>query len=167
MAKEDVKAEAVAPTGTARVIWHPEDGDPGKMTMNGIEFKANVPVILPLSKTISYPERKEYFLPDGTLQSRGVETKKSMVEILRTNPSFSVDGVRPPRKSASARLPDDADKYRGYALRWIRESTSHEQIVQRWDGEQELRDRCGCAQKDIAYLTPFLEARKDQVKDAA
>jgi hypothetical protein len=167
MAKDEMKTEAVPPTGSAKVIWHPEEGDPAKMTMNGIEFKANVPVMIPMSKTISYPERKEHYLPDGTLQSRGVEVTKPMVEILRTNPAFSVDGVRTERKAATARVPTDSDQYRGYALRWIRESTSHEQIVQRWDGEQELRDRCGCAPKDISYLTPFLEARKEQVKEAA
>jgi len=170
MAKDDVKdvkTEAPASAGGAKVVWHPEEGDPAKMTMNGIEFKANVPVMIPASKMISYPERKEHYLADGTLQSRGVEVKKPMVEILRTNPCFSVDGVRTEREAGKARVPQDADQYRGYALRWIRESTSLEQIVQRWDGEEELRDRCGCAPKDISYLTPFLEARKEQVKEAA
>jgi hypothetical protein len=166
MAREDVKTET-APSGFAKVVWHPGEGDPGEMTMNGIKFKANVPVNLLLSKTISYPERKEYFHIDGTMQSKGMEVKKSMVDILRTNPAFSVDGVREPRKAAEAKLPRDADEYRGYALDWIRKSTSLDQLVRRWDGEQELRDRCGCVEKDISYLAPFLEGRKEQVKDAA
>ncbi len=152
---------------TAEVTYIPDDGDPNKVTWAGMEFRANVPVSVPLNKTISIPMRKEHYLADGTLQSRGVETKVSIVDLAKGNPSFSVDGNRSERKVASARLPADADQYRGYALRWIRESTSLAQLNERWAGEEELRSRCGCEKKDENYLMPFFTARQEQVKEAA
>ena len=173
MAKEDQKSfdETARPANgkrTAEVTYIPGDGDPPKVRAYGyIEFRANVPVTIPLDKTISAPMRVEHYEADGTLKSRGVEKKVSIVELARGNPIFSVDGVQAQRKAAMQRLPTDSDQYRGYALAWIRQSNTRTQLDQRWEGEAELRERCGLADKDIAYLSPFLEARRDQVTEAA
>ena len=152
---------------SASVTYIPGDGDPVRTVWNGVEFRANVPVDIPLTKTVLAPMRKEHYLADGTLQSRGVETKVSMVDLARGNPSFSVDGVQAARKSGAARLPTDNDQYRGYALRWVRETTTVQALDQRWDGEAALREKCGCDDKDMAYLMPFIEARRSQMREAA
>jgi len=168
MAKEDTGKMAVTDKMTAEVTYHPDDGDPIKTEWAGIKFVGNIPVSVPLTKTIMAPIRKQFQnTADGTLQSRSTEHPMSIVELARNNPKFSVNGERAERKEPLQRLPTDADQYRGYALRWIRESTTLAQLNERWRGEVELRERCGCEDKDENYLMPFLNARRDQVKEAA
>jgi hypothetical protein len=152
---------------SSAVTYLPTDGDPIKVVWNGIEFRANVPVDLPHGKTILVPMRKEYNTPEGDLRAKSVETRISMVELARGNPSFSVDGVQAERKIGTARLPTDNDQYRGYAMHWIRDATTLSALNMRWDSEAALRERCGCDDKDVNWLRPFLEARRDEVKQAA
>ena len=90
-----------------------------------------------------------------------------MVEALRGNPFFSVDGVQAPRKHGTQRLPTDADQYRGYAIAWICASNTSKQLEQRWQGEEALREKCGLEDRDVSYLMPFLEARREQLREAA
>jgi hypothetical protein len=169
MAKEDLHPAPKTPSGekTADVTYVPGDGDPNRTVWNGVEFRANIPVTIPYSKTVSALLRKETIGPEGEIRSRGVETTISMVELARKNPSFMVDGVQAERKFGSQRLPTDPDQYRGYALGWIRESNTLRQLEQRWEGEAPLREKCGLELKDENYLRPFLEARRDQLKEAA
>lgn len=167
--KEETRPETArsGSKDSAEVTYIPDDGDPNKVVWNGIEFRANVPVTISHSKMVSSLTRVESKGPEGELRSRGVEGTIAMVELARKNPSFSVDGEQAQRRAATQRLPTDSDQYRGYALRWIRESTSLSQLNERWDGEHELRERCGFEKKDEAYLRPFLDARKEQVGAAA
>ena len=151
----------------AMVAYIPGDGDPNKVVWNGVEFRANVAIELPSTKTVRVSVRKEYQTPEGDLRSRSVDQFIPMIELAKGNPSFSVDGVQSARRMGSARLPVDNDQYRGYALAWIRDATSLSQLTQRWDAEESLRDRCGCDTKDIQWLRPFLEARREEVREAA
>lgn len=165
-------AEQKAPRGrppgktTAEVTYVDEDG-PSKTTVHGVPFRLNVPVTIPLNKMVEQLIRVESKGPEGETRSRGVERPSSLVELLRGNSGFMVDGVRAERKVGSQRLPIDADGYRGYAMAWIRESNTLRQLEQRWEGEANLREKCGCEQKDENYLRPFLDARRDQLKEAA
>jgi hypothetical protein len=152
---------------SSQVTYIPGDGDPNRVMWNGIEFRANVPVTVLHSRTADVLERKETIGPEGDIRSKGVEVKRSMVELARGNPHFMVDGVKIERKEGNQRLPTDADQYRGYALGWIRESNTFKQLEQRWDGEASLRERCGIEPKDEAYLHPFLNARREQLKEVA
>ncbi len=151
---------------TAEITYVDEDG-PSRTTCWGIEFKLNVPVQVPLSKTVESLTRKETAGPEGEIRSRGVAGRISVVELARGNAGFMVDGIRAERKLGSQRLPTDADGYRGYAMTWIRESNTLRQLEQRWEGEAPLREKCGLEAKDENYLRPFLEARRDQLKEAA
>lgn len=148
-------------------ITYVDDTGPSKTTCWGIEFKLNVPVTVRLDRTVESLIRKETAGPEGEIRSRGVAGRISVVELARGNSGFEVDGVRAERKHGTQRLPTDADQYRGYALGWIRESNTLRQLEQRWDGEAPLREKCGCEQKDENYLRPFLEARREQLKEAA
>lgn len=165
--KDETKPKVGRPKESAEVTYIPGDGDPHKVLWNGIEFRANVPVTLHRDRMVSVPLRKEHYLADGTLQSRGVEQKVSMIELARHNPSFSVDGVKTERLIGTARLPTDNDQYRGYALAWIRDATSVQQLDVRWDAESSLRERCGCDDKDMMFLRPFFDARRSEMKEAA
>jgi len=149
---------------SAEITYLPGDGDPHRVTWGGLEFKAYVPTNVALTHAISVPLRKEHALADGTVQSRNIETRVSLVELARGNPSFSVDGVQAARKVATARVPTSNDEYRGYAIAWIANSTDAAVMDTRWDTEAALRGQCGVDEKDIAYLRPFFEARRDQVK---
>lgn len=151
---------------TAEITYVDEEG-PSKTTCWGIDFRLNVPVQVPMSKTVESLLRKETFGPEGELRSRGVPGRISVVELARGNSGFMVDGVRVERKLGSQRLPTDADQYRGYAMTWIRQSNTLRQLDQRWDGEANLREKCGLEPKDENYIMPFLEQRRDQLKEAA
>lgn len=152
---------------SAEVTYIPGDGDPIKTKVHGVEFRGNVPVSIRFDKMVETLTRKETKGPEGETRSRGVESKISLVELLRGNRCFSVDGVQPEYKEGSQRLPTDADQYRGYAMGWIRESNTLRQLDQRWEGEERLREKCGLEAKDENYLRPFLEARRDQLREAA
>lgn len=164
------KDEARLPVGektTAEVTYVPGDGDPIKTVWNGVEFRANIPVTIPYTKMVESLTRVESKGPEGEIRSRGVAGKIPMIELARSNPFFTVDGVGTERRQGTQRLPIDADQYRGYALGWIRESNTLRQLEQRWEGEAPLREKCGCEAKDENYLRPFLEARREQLKEAA
>lgn len=164
------KAEAAKPVAkktTAEVTYVPGDGDPIRVKWAGLEFKAHIPTIVPLDHTISVPIRKSTELPDGTMQSKNVETRVSLVHLARGNPSFTVDGVRADRKVGTERVPTNSDEYRGYAIAWIAASSNATQMDTRWDAEADLRELCGVDEKDISYLRPFFEARHMQTKAAA
>jgi hypothetical protein len=164
---EGRRRRSVAPEREFAEITYIDEDGPSKTTCWGIDFKLNVPVQVPLSKTVESLMRKETPGPEGEIRSRGVAGRISVIDLARGNPGFMVDGVRAERRFGSQRLPTDADQYRGYALGWIRESNTLRQLEQRWAGEENLREKCGCEQKDENYLRPFLDARRDQLKEAA
>lgn len=170
MAKDDAKPADLLKSGdksTAEVTYIPGEGDPIKTVWNGIEFRANVPVTVPLSTTVESLLRKETAGPEGEIRSRAVPGRISMVELARGNSSFSVDGVRSERQFGTQSLPFDADQYRGHALRWMTESNTLRQLNQRWEGEAALREKCGVEAKDENYLRPFLDMRRDQLREVA
>jgi hypothetical protein len=148
-------------------ITYVDEEGPSKTKCWGIDFKLNVPVQVPVNATVESLTRKETSGPEGEIRSRGVHGRISVVELARGNSGFMVDGVRAERRLGSQRLPTDADQYRGYAMGWIRETNTIRQLDQRWEGEANLREKCGCEQKDENYLRPFLDAKRDQLKEAA
>jgi hypothetical protein len=165
-AVESADAKLKNAKATADITYYPGDGDPHRITWAGLEFKAYVPTPVALTHAILVPLRKEHVLADGTVQSRNIETRVSLVELARGNPSFAVDGVRIERKVGTARVPSSNDEYRGYAIAWIAASTGTLAMDTRWEAEAALRAQCGVDDKDLAYLRPFFEARRDQVKAA-
>lgn len=173
MAKADKMGSAEKTSGAAieknfsEVTYVPGDGDPHRTVWNEVEFRANVPVKIPHSKMVNVLERKVTTGPEGEERSKGVEVKRSMVEMARGNPYFMVDGVQAERKIGSQRLPTDSDQYRGYALGWIRATNTLKQLEERWAGEEPLREKCGLEPVDVNYLAPFLEARREQLGEAA
>jgi hypothetical protein len=155
--------EAKKEKNSSMVTYSPRDGDPIRTTCHGVEFKANVPIDIPHSKMASVMLVRKTIGPEGDERSKAVDTKMPLVELLRTNPFFEVDGVKLEHKQGSHRLPTDSDQYRGYALGWIRASNTLRQLNERWIGEEPLRDKCGLEERDINYLRPFLDARREQL----
>src|SRR3984885_413969 len=164
--RENPMAEVQEPRKkSATVIYRPEHGDPSEVLMfatentPGILFKANEPVDVPYSRTIDQLLVEKFETPDGT-KSKSIERKVPLPDVIRGNPSFEIDGIKPERIRPLARMPTDSDGYRGYAINWISVSMSADSMDKRWAGEEGLRQRCGCSPADIAYLRPFFEARR-------
>lgn len=149
------------------IAYIPGPGDPSWTKWNGIEFRANTPVKVPRAKTVQATTRQQMQLGDGTVVSRGVETRIPMAELAKENPCFSVNGVAPtPRKPPTARLPTDSNQYRSYATEWIGRSRTAAEMDTRWEGESELRTRCGVDERDLQHIRPFFDARHDDLAQA-
>jgi hypothetical protein len=152
-------------------IYIPGTGDPQHTTIGGevqnnqvvggYTFIANVPQKLPRkTATTMCLVRQERELSDGQIVSRSIEKKVPLYELLKTNPSFMVNGVPPPpRAGIMAKLPTDPDQYRGYCIGWMREAKDAPSIQARWDGEQLLRERLGVNASDLAFIIPFMQGR--------
>lgn len=147
------------------VIYRPGRQDSGWTKMNGVEFHAGKEVKIPRSKTVSATIRQQMQLQDGSIVSRGVETRIPMIELLTGNPLFCVNGVEPvPRKKMRARVPTDSNSYKPYAIEWIGRAESAVELDARWRGEQELRERIGVDEHDLQYILPFYEIRHEMLK---
>lgn len=161
-----------------KVTYVPQDrADPAVMPWNGIEFPANVPVELdPKNRAHGYmqPTRKTIVDPvTGREMFEYKEVWVSMIEIAKNNPSFHVEGEAPAaaRKPGRPRIPRTSEDYRSHAQAWISaatsETTTYEELEERWTLETDLRQRCGCGEDDIAYLRPFFEAKHHELKKQA
>lgn len=163
---EDVHEERVVTKkrdNASSVVYSPNDGDPIRTSIHGVEFRANIPVIIPHDRMCSVMQTRKTLGPEGEERSKGHEVKIPLVELLRTNQYFIVDGVELKRRHGSQRLPTDPDQYRGYALGWIRATNTLRQLKERWEGEEPLREKCGLEMGDLNYLQPFLDARREQL----
>lgn len=146
------------------ITYIPCEGDPARTKWNGYEFKAHIPVNVPRSACVLVPMPIDVIASDGTRTTRHIEKRIPMAELAKGNPTFSVNGETPAkRKMGTARVPTNSDEYRGYCISWVAASTEASAMDARWDAEADLREKCGCEDKDIAYVRPFFEARRLQV----
>lgn len=149
------------------ITYIPGEGDPARTEWNGLKFIAHIPTKVSKKHCVLVPMPTTVTMPDGTVQTRHVEKRIPMAEIAKGNPTMMVNGqVADKPAAAKARLPEDPDQYRGYALRWIAASTEASAMQVRWDAEQALRDRCGVNDSDIAYIVPFFEAKREGMPQA-
>lgn len=157
-----------------KVTYIPRDPtDPAVMIWNGVKFPANVPVELdpkklahgydvPLPRKITDPvtgrEMLEY-----------KETWVSMIDQAKGNPSFQVEGEVPAaaRKPGRPRIPRTSEDYRSYALAWISAMEDVQDLAERWDAEETLRENIGVGEDDLKYLTPFFQAKHHELKKQA
>lgn len=99
--------------------------------------------------------------PDGTLQTRMVETDVPMVQLAKGNCRFSVNGAPPAftDKKSVVRVPETVAEYRKYAMDWIAGANNKHNMTQRWKSEAPLRADLGWQAADDDYLMPFFNAR--------
>lgn len=172
-----IKADAPIPEG-ARIIsdkeakdlvdtyiYRPGRQDRGWTKMNGIEFHAGKEVKIPRTKCVVATVRQLMHLVDGSVVSRGVETRIPMFDLLSGNPAFCVNGVEPtPRAKLKSRAPVDPNTYRSYAIEWIGRAQSAVELESRWRGEEQLRERIGVDEHELQHIMPFYEIRHDVLK---
>lgn len=128
-----------------KITYTPQgDGAPYETIWNRHRFRANVPVAV-----------KD--VPTGL---SGAE----MVAMAKTNPHFAVEGFEP-AKIVNA-TPDTPERYRSYAVGWIRMANSSDEMLKRWKNEAELREECGTGPDDVEYLQTIFNPRLAILKDS-
>jgi len=151
---------------TVKVTYCPiENGDPHTTTVGGVAFRANVPVNIAADRPVLALLRKEKEQEDGALRTQGIETKVRLIDLLKNNPWFEVEGFpRATRRRASSSAgPNNAAEYRGYVLRWIAAAKTSEQLEARWKDEEDMRTRCGISDADVDGIMCFYEAQMAMV----
>jgi hypothetical protein len=161
-AKRPAETEAAAPN-MVKVTYTPlESGDPHTTTIAGISFRANVPVTIAADRTVAQLIRRDKETADGEVRTQSVEGKVKVIELLKGNPWFRVEGFeQPKRKAGVARTPISSADYKGYALRWIAASDSVAELEKRWEDEDGMRIQCAVSDDEAATILMFLEAQKD------
>jgi hypothetical protein len=166
--REDIVAAAAAraaePVKTfAMLTYIPSEGDLPYVDWAGLRFHAHIPLKVPLTQGIHVPIRKEIVdEKTGQVFSQMIDMKLSIVELAKGNCRFAVDGVMPKNDLFSVKMPTDSDEYRGFALKWIAQSVTPEQVQQielRWQAEEGLRDTCNVEIKDLAYLQAVVDGK--------
>lgn len=153
-----------------KVTYIPRDPtDPAVMIWNEVKFLANVPVELdPKNRQHGYPVPLPTPKIDPVTGREMLEYKEtwvSMIELAKTNPSFQVEGeaMAVARKPGRPRTPRTSEDYRAHAQAWIAASDDFEEMIQRWEDEEPLRERCEVGDDDKSYLRPFFDAKIHQL----
>jgi hypothetical protein len=151
------------PKSYDEITYIPGPHDPSITRVNGITFRANVPVKVPHDKTVQVPLVKSHEHQDGSITTKAYETRIRMAVQLADNPCFSINGKPPrPRKKAEAKMPATPEQYKNYATHWIAESDDAAAMDARWEGEEHLRTLCGVTESDIATIMMFFNAKHGQ-----
>jgi hypothetical protein len=105
-----------------------------------------------------------FLMPDGTMQTRHHEVDVPLVDVLRNNVRFSINGATPAaEKKGTMRRPETVAEYRSWAMAWMlkAQGSDKETMNARWKLEEGLREECGLTAEDEANLMPFFEAARD------
>jgi len=149
-----------------------ENGDPIHTTCCGLKFSASEPVEVPNdAMVLQLIVEKKLHEPSGDIRSKAVEKNVPIIEILKKNPYFRVEGApEPPKKQAGRpRTPQTADEYKGFAMAWFARTENHTALAQRWEAEASLREKLGVHDDGeiVSYLRPFFDARHFELRKAA
>jgi len=160
----------------ARVTYVPqENGDPIITTFAGLEFRAGEPREVSEKETVEQLiVEKHLHAASGEMRSKAVEKRVPILDMIKANPYFRIEGVEPPpsmaqRKAGRPRVPRTADEYKGFAMEWFSRAENHTALAQRWDAEKDLREKLGVHDDGeiVGYLRPFFDARFFELKKAA
>lgn len=128
-----------------KITYTPQgEGAPHETIWNRHRFRANIPVTV-------------QDVPTGLSAAQ-------MVAMAITNPHFAVEGFEP-AKTVSA-VPDTPERYRSYAVGWIRIANVSSDMLKRWKDEAELREECGVGSDDVEYLQTIFNPRLAILKDS-
>lgn len=137
----------------ARVTYIPSEGDPLKTKFNGFVFKAHEPRDIPDNAVIR--------LDDGKT--------RPMMDAIRGNPFFEIEGEKRPGKGAPPAVPRTTEEYRAYAVKWINhfdDEDGFDAYSKRWEKEQPLREQCGIGDEDMSFIMQFYSPKYDRLKRA-
>jgi hypothetical protein len=112
------------------VTYLPCEGDPVTIKWRGVEFKANVPVLV---------------------------SDDAHIEAARGNKFFGVGGEA--KTDNPNRAPVDAMDYRAHVIDWMRDVQTVEELVTYWAADRNLRGKCDVGDDDIRYLGTIIEPK--------
>jgi hypothetical protein len=165
------------------VTYRPGPEDRARTVWNGVTFVANQPVTLSLDNPRHYVENdipKPMTTDDGELKTQTRRVRMFMGELAKSNPHFEVEGhPRFIKKLAEGRRPQTADEYRSWAQCWFTEAgdldeggepinedapQTPREMLERWDDEERMRDRCGVTDEDVEFLKPFFDMKVSMLR---
>lgn len=164
-----------APKRQFKLWYHPGPDDKAKTVWNGVTFMAGTPVTISLDNPRHYvavdmPHQID--MPDGTYTTRTVHKKIFMGELAKGMPTFELEGhPRFIKKLIEGRKPQSSAEYRSWCQEWIAgagdedsEIQSARQLLERWDDEEAMRERCGVGDDDVLFLKPFFDMKASMLK---
>lgn len=137
------KAEAKGESATETVTYLPAEGDRSSVKWAGHVFHANVPKQVDVTKHGELIEaaRKNKFFKVGAF-----DASKDRVPVEETP------------------LPKTSDQYRAWCVAWLAKCESDAEFVDRWMGEEKLREECGVGTDDIDYLNTLILPKRAELK---
>lgn len=158
-----------------RVIYTPqENGDPLTTSFGGFSFRNGEPVDIPDDATVLQTVIVETGrTADGEMRTKGVDKKVPLVEVLKGNPYFKVEGAEPApvvkKQVGRPSTPKTPEEYKAFAMAWFGRVESHTALAERWEAEASLREKCSVHDDGdvVSYLRQFFDGRYLQLKKAA
>jgi hypothetical protein len=177
-AKEPQPEATAKDRRTFKVTYRPGPEDRARTIWNGITFTANQPVVLSLDNPRHFVENdvpKSISTEDGEIRTQTRRVRIFMGELAKTNTHFEVEGFpRAIKNLPEGRRPQTSDEYRSWAQTWFAEAGDEDEhpdapqtpreMLERWDDEDAMRDRCGCSDEDIEFLKPFFDMKVSMLK---
>lgn len=167
--------KAAAQKRDFKVTYCPGPEDRAQTVWNGVTFQAGKPVLLSLDNKRHYiendlPKQKE--MADGTYVTLTAKTKVSMIELAKFNCCFEVEGFpRFIKPLPEGRRPQTSEEYRSWAQGWFASAGTDgddiqapREMLERWDDEAAMRERCGIGEDDELFLKPFFDMKVAQLK---
>jgi hypothetical protein len=111
-----------------------------------------------------------FMMPDGTMQTRHQEVEVSLVDVLRNNVRFGINGAPPAmEKKGVQKRPETAAEYRAWLIGWAMKAQGSDKaaMTARWNLEEDLRADCGMTDGEIANIFSFFESCRDLAPDTA
>ena len=153
-----------------KVTYTPlEDGDRLNTEVAGFKFVANIPIEIPDSATIDNVEVVHTVNDEGLPRTHTRNVKTKVLDMLRKNPYFQVEGAPAVKKRGRPPIPKNADEYKAHAQAWIAESGSTAELEAHWERELELRERLGVSDEsdEVRFLRPFYDRRHAELTQQA
>lgn len=157
-----------------RVTYVPlENGDPITTSFGGFAFRSGEPVDIPDdAKVLQTVRRETGKTTEGETLHKGFDVNVPLVDVLKSNPFFRVEGSEAPSKAKPGRprMPKTPEEYKGFAMAWITaHEEKHDKLAARWDDESALREKLGVHDDGeiVSYLRPFFDAKFHDLKKAA
>jgi hypothetical protein len=145
VAEREPEEQTATPGRLPTITYVPDgEGAPYETIWNKHRFRANIPV----------------HVKDVPGQYSGAE----MVEMAKGNPHFAVAGFA--KAVAISAIPDSPERYKSYAVGWIRMANSSVEMLKRWKDEKELREDCGSGPDDAEYLQTIFNPRLAILKES-
>jgi len=150
----------------AKVTYRPGIHDPSTVVWNEIEFQANIPVELTDENTITIDMPVQHVTDDGLIRTITRRQKIPMVDAAKGNPFFRVEGEAAP-KAPVMKSPINAEQYKLWATKWINEADDYDLLMERWENETKLRERCKAVGAVEGELNALFTQRAAVLKRAA